>query len=171
MCLMFAVPISVAAVALLLASVSMPDAGIITVGRIVLLTLSSVLLFAATGYAMRGVRVVVRLVDDHRARKNPQPTNRPIEQIAADLRRLLWQHELVGRSDDVVMRARRLRALETLITDCATQAARGLGMPYPDRPTLGAFDKPELRRLLCALEAEGLVLLPGVGLLEPDGRF
>jgi hypothetical protein len=170
--LLFAVPIGVAGLILLLAGRSVPGAGIVKVGQLVLLMLSPMLLFGATWYAVpRGVRVVRRLVDNRRAELNPQPSNRPIEQVAADLRRLLLQHDMFARSGDVPMRARRLFALEAAITDCATQAARALDVPHPDRPALGGFDKPQLRRLLRALAAEGLVLPPAVGLLAPDSHF
>ena len=96
----------------------------------------------------------------------------PIEKLAADLRRLLWQHEMVTHSTDVVTYALRVQALEGAITICATQAARALDVPYPDPPTLGGYvHKPQLRRLLRALAAAGLVLPPAVGLLAPDSRL
>jgi hypothetical protein len=169
--LLLAVPIGGAGLALLLAGRPMPAAGVVKVGQIVLVLLLPVLLFGATCYAPFGVQAVQRLVDKRRAEMNPQPSNRPIEQIAADLRRLLWQHDTFARSNDIPMRARRLWALEAAITDCATQAARALDVPHPGRPAHGGFDKPQLRRLLRALAAEGLVLPPAVGLLAPDSRF
>jgi hypothetical protein len=155
----------------------MPGAVIIKVGQIVLLMLSPTLLFAAICHAPHGVRAVRRLVNDRRlvnnrsADRNPQPSNPPIEQIAADLRRVLWQHEIFARATDLPMRAQRMRAMEAAITDCATQAARALEVPYPDRPAHAGFDRPQLRRLLRALAAEGLVLPPAAGLLAPDSRF
>ena len=83
----------------------------------------------------------------------------PIEKLAADLRRLLWNHDKVPRSADVAMCAGRLRALEGAIAICATQAARSLDVPYPDPPKPGGLDqKPQLRLLLRALAAAGLVL-------------
>jgi len=101
----------------------------------------------------------------------PQPDRPPIEKLAADLRRLLWQHDSVTRSVDVAMYAWRLRALEGAITICATQAARSLDVPHPDPPMPGGFiHKPQLRRLLRSLAAAGLVLPPGVGLLAPETR-
>jgi hypothetical protein len=169
--LLFAVPIGVAGLTLLQAARSMPGAGIIRVGQIVLLILSPALLFGATRSVPRGVRAVRRLVDNRRAEANPQPSNPPIEQIAADLRRLLLQHDMFARSNDIPMRARRLWALEAAIIDRATQAARALEVPHPDRPAHGGYDKAQLRRLLRALAAEGLVLPPAVGLLAPDSRF
>jgi hypothetical protein len=64
----------------------------------------------------------------------------------------------------------RLRALQAAITICAIQAARALEVPYPDPPTDAGLDTPQLRRLLLALAAAGLVLPPAVRLLTPDGR-
>jgi hypothetical protein len=131
--------------------------------------LSPTLLIATALYAPRGLRVAWRnLVVDRRDHSNPRPVNPPIEQLAADLRRLLWHHHSVKQSTHVAKRAWHLRALEGAITDCATQAARALEVPYPDPPTRGGLDKAQLRRLLRALAAAGLVLPPAVGLLASD---
>jgi hypothetical protein len=169
--LLFAVPIGVAGLILALASGSLPDAAFIKGSQIVLLILSPTLLFGAICYAPRVLRAVRQLIDNRRAEANPQPTNPPIERVAADLRRLLWQHEMLTRSSNLPMRARRLCGLEAAIADCATQAACSLNVPRPDRPAHGGVDKAELRRLLRALAAEGLVLPSAVGLLAPDSRF
>jgi hypothetical protein len=169
--LLFAVPIASAGLTLLLAGRSVPVAEIIAVGQVVILLLSPALLFGAALYAPRGVRAVRRLIDDRRAKRWPHPSGPPIEQIAADLRRLLWQHDTCVRSADMAVRARHLRALEAAISDCVTQAARALGVACPDRPGHGGYDKLQLRLLLRTLAAEGLVLPAAVGLLTPDGRF
>ena len=169
--LLFAVPIGVVAYAALLAGRFALAVDIVKVGTMVLLLLSPALLIEAAFLALRGVRAVRRRVDNRRAARNPQPSRPPIEQIAADLRRLLWLHDTFVRSDDVAAFARRLCALEAAITERATQAARALDVPYPDRPALGGFEEPQLRRLLRALAAEGLVLPAAVALLEPDNRF
>jgi hypothetical protein len=167
---LFAVRIGVAGLTLLVASRLIPGAGTIKVGLIVLLLLSPALLVEATIYGPCCVRAVWRLVS-RRAETNPQPTDPPIEQIAADLRRLLWQHDMLMRSADCATRdgARRLRAAEAAITERATQAARALNVPH--RPVFGRLDTPQLRRLLRTLTAEGLVLPPAVGLLSPDSSF
>jgi hypothetical protein len=94
-----------------------------------------------------------------------RPTNPPIKRLAADLRRLLWQHDPVERSIDGAMRAWRLRALEETITDCATQAARALDVLHPDRPTQGRFDKAQLRGL--ADQPQQLLAVSG---LPDDGE-
>jgi hypothetical protein len=111
-----------------------------------------------------------RIAEDRRAARRLQPTSRPIERIAADLRRLLWQHHTCSRLVDVSLRSRRLWSLQIGISDCAVEAARALAVPLPDRVPNAAFTQPQLRRLLQALAAEGLVL-PAVGLLLPDNRW
>jgi hypothetical protein len=111
-----------------------------------------------------------RIAEDRRAALHPQPTSRPIERIAADLRRLLWQHDTCSRLVDVSLRSRRMWFLQIGISDCAVEAARALEVPLPDRVPNAAFTQPQLRGLLRALAAEGLVL-PAVGLLLPDNRW
>jgi hypothetical protein len=101
----------------------------------------------------------------------PHPTNPPIECIAADLRRLLRQHDIVLRSADMVMAARHLWALETAITHRAAQAARALEVPHPSPPEHRGLDRPQLRLLLRALAHQGLVIPMTVGLMAPDGRW
>ncbi len=156
------VPMGVAGLALLVAGLCTNGAGV-RVGHVGVLVLSLALLFAA------GVQAVRRRAG--RPAELPlQPTNPPIEQIAAELRRMLWRHDRYARSNGVAMPASRLRALEVAISKTAMQAARALGVSHPEPPTYGGFDTWQLRRLLRGLAAEGLVLPPEVGLLAPD-RF
>jgi hypothetical protein len=157
------VPIGVAGVAPLVVGLCMTGAGAVRVGRIVVLVLSLSLLFAA------GVQAVRRRVG-RRPELPLEPTNPPIEQIAADLRRMLWRHDMLARSNDIAMPARRLQALEAAISRSALQAARALGVSHPEPPGYGGFDTWQLRRLLRGLAAKGLMLPPDVGLLAPD-RF
>jgi hypothetical protein len=166
--LLFAVAICAGGLTLVLAGRSIAGASANEVGLFVLLVAAPTLAFEAACSAPRGVRAVKRLLDSRRAALCPQPTDPPIEQIAADLRRLLWQHDAFMRSNDMPMRARRMWALEGAISDCALQAARALGVPPPAEPGNGRFDKPRLRRLLRALAAEGLVLPSEVRLLASD---
>jgi hypothetical protein len=144
--------------------------GIVRAGQIVLLLLSPALLFGAASAAPRGVRAAQRLVDNRRAERQPQPGGPPIERIAADLRRMLWEHDQLTRSDKMAARARRLWALEAAIADCATQASRALGLDPPDRPAHGRLDRLQLRIMLRAIAAEGLVLPARVDLMAPDSR-
>ena len=99
-----------------------------------------------------------------------EPSNSPIEEIAHDLQRLLWEHDMVARSNNVAKLGLRLCFLEAAISDRAMQAARALGVPHPDRPAYGGFDQMRLSRLLNTLSAQGLVL-PPVALLPSDSRF
>jgi hypothetical protein len=143
--------------------------GVVRAGQIVLLLLSPAILFGAAAVAPRVVRAAQRRVDDRRAERQPQPSGPPIEQIAADLRRMLWEHDHLTRADKMAARARRLWALEAAIADRATEAARALGLDHPDRPAHGRFDPLRLRIMLHALAAEGLVLPARVRLMTPDG--
>jgi hypothetical protein len=185
--LLLALPIVVAGLAPFMANPASYGAGVVRAGEIVLLMLAPTLLIGAFVYSPRIVRAVPRRLADRRARNNPQPASPPIEQLAADLRRLLWRHDTVRRSTDqlrlrempgdtdtpiiVAMRVRRMWALESAITDCARQAARALEVPHPTTPTYGALDTPRLRRLLRDLANAGLVLPPAVGLLASDGHL
>lgn len=142
-------------------------AGVGKVAGIVVLMLSPALLIATALIAARAVGAVRRRRDDG----GPQPDGPPIERLAADLRRLLWTHDRLTRSADVAACAGRLRALEGAITICATQAARSLGVAYPDPPATGELVlRPQLRLLLRTLAGAGLVLPLTVALLTPDSR-
>jgi hypothetical protein len=169
--LILVVPIAVVTLTPFTSVLSTHAAGVGKVAGIVVLMLSPVLLIATPLMATRVVRAVWHRHLDRRGDSGPQPDGPPIEKLAADLRRLLWNHDRVTRSADVAMCAGRLRALESAIIICATQAARSLDVPYPDPPTLGEHvPKPQLRLLLRALAAEGLVLPPSVALLAGGGR-
>jgi hypothetical protein len=127
----------------------------------------------ALGLAMRlpGLVVAVHRQVGGRRRSEPlAPRRPPIGVLAADLRRLLHEHETLVRSGDRLMRAPRLRALEAAITDCALEAARALEVPSPTPPAGGALPVPHLRRLLRALAQAGLVLPPEVALLAGPPR-
>jgi hypothetical protein len=184
--LLLAIPIVVAGLAPFLANPATYATGVLRAGEIVLVMLAPTLLIATIVYAPRIVQAVWQRIADRRARNNPQPTSPPIEQLAADLRRLLWRHDAVSRSTDELrrrempgdadtpiifaMRARRLWALEGAITDCATKAARALDVSHPAVPACGVLEKPNLRRLLRDLADAGLVLPSAVGLLASDWR-
>jgi hypothetical protein len=185
--LLLGLPIVVAGLAPFMADPTSYGTGVVRATEIVLFLLAPTVLIGTLVYGPRIVRGVLRRVADNRARNNPQPTGPPIEQLAADLRRLLWRHDTVRRSTDelrlrempgdtdtpiiVAMRVRRLWALEGAITDCATKAARALEVPHPPAPAYGGLDKPRLRRLLRDLADAGLVLPPAVGLLASDGHL
>lgn len=145
--------------------------GVVRPLEIVLLLLSPALLFAAILAASRGVRVAQRLRSHRRAEKHPQPAGLPIEQIAADLRRMLWQHDELTRSSTAAAKAKRLWALEAAIADRTTEASRALGLAHPDRPADGRLDQLQLRIVLRALAAAGLVLPTAVGLMARDSPY
>jgi hypothetical protein len=136
------------------------------IAELIGLLVSSVLFLIAAGYGFRWFDAVHGAIERRRAAKYPQPSIPPIERIAADLRRLLWDHDRILRSNDYPRRELRVSALERAISHCAAQAARGLDVPCPPTPEDGRFAKPELRRLLRALAAAGLVLPSAVELLS-----
>jgi hypothetical protein len=134
-----------------------------------LLVLAPALLGGTAFAAVFSVRRLRRLIANRGGRAHPHPHNPPIERVAADLRRLLWQHDLVVRHQDVAAPAKRVWALETAITRRATQAARALEVPYPEPPAYRGLDRPQLHSLLRALADQGLVLPATVGLMVRDG--
>jgi hypothetical protein len=139
-------------------------------GQWVILMLSPTLLVAGALCTPRAMRAVRRLAAERRPPADAQPTCPPIEQLAADLRRLLQRHDDLKRSTAIAMRGQKLRATEAAITDCAIDAARALELAYPQRPAHTALALPELRRLLWALEGAGLVLQPLVSQFAADER-
>jgi len=134
--------------------------------EIVAIMLSPTIVVAAALYIPRGVRAIAGRL----RRDQDQVTHTPIEELAADLRRLLHQHETIKQSPGLAMRAKHLRAVEGAIADCAAEAAIALGLPCPDRPAHGELPTPQLRQLLRSLADAGLVLPPAVGLLTADKR-
>jgi len=138
---------------------------VVKVGGIVILMLFPTLAVGALLHLPGWIRAMRRLINERYPDSNLQPSHPPIEQLAADLRRLLQQHEAMRQSTGVAVRGRHLRALEGAITDCAADAALALGLPCPDRPAHGSLPRPELRRLLQSLASSGLMLPPATGLL------
>ncbi|MFI6826521.1 hypothetical protein ACIBG5_05430 [Kribbella sp. NPDC050241] len=99
-----------------------------------------------------------------------EPIGPPIEEIAVSLRQLLQRHDRYARSDDRVLRLRRMSELESVINLRAAQAALALDVPHPAWQLYGELDREHLRLLLFALVAAGLVLPTAVALMAPDGR-
>lgn len=114
------------------------------------------------------VRAAYRRLQDRGTDPSLTPNTAPIEELAADLRRLLLRHNILKRSPNEAMRVRRLVALEAAIADCATDAARALSVPHPYRPPRGSLPVPQLRQLLRALIAAGLVLPLEVDLVSAE---
>jgi hypothetical protein len=108
------------------------------------------------------------------AARRPQPllpTGPPIEQLAADLRRLLRLHGELTASAHLAMRAHRLWAVEAAIGVRAIEAARALDLPHREPETPGALGRVELLDLLTALARAGLALPSKVGPFTSDGRL
>ena len=122
------------------------------------------------GKLRRWVGAVGRRVARRRCVTWPEPVGPPIEQIASDLRRLLWQHDVLVRSAPDGGWDRRLWSLEVGIAYRAVQAGRALAVPLQEQPVAPVLDRPRLTRLLRAVAAEGVVLPASVVLLAPESR-
>jgi hypothetical protein len=101
----------------------------------------------------------------------PAPYGPPIEQLAADLRRLLRLHGEMLDSAHHAIRAHRLWAIEAAIGVRAIEAARALDVPCREPDLPGALTRGELLDLLNELSACGLVLPAKVGPFTSDGRL
>ena len=129
----------------------------VTAARLVTILLAPSAVAAGVLWLPRAVRAVHgRLIGHERA----APTGPPLERTAADLRRLLAEHDRVRRSADVAVRAARLRALEGALTDCAVDAARALGVDLPPRTGRAPLGPEQLRAALGRLADAGMVLPP-----------
>ncbi len=139
-------------------------------GKLVLIMVTPTLVGAAAIYGPRWCGELARHWSERRPRP-PQPAGPPIEQLAADLRRLLELHHRLMVSAHLAMRAHRLWAVEAAIGVRAVEAARALGVEHrePDQP--GALTLTELHDLLMALAAAGLALPARVGPFTRDGRL
>jgi hypothetical protein len=140
------------------------------VGKLALIISAPTLLGAAVVYAPRWCAFVARVWPD-RAGHEPEPLGPPIQQLAADLRRLLRLHRELTASAHLAMRAHRLWAVEAAIGVRAVEAARALDVPHPEPERPGALNRTELAALLRDLTAAGMVLPEKVGPFVGDGRF
>ena len=140
------------------------------VGETLVLALAPTLAFGMGCWAKRWVRAV-RRTRRRRAELAMQPANPPIEVIAADLRRMLRAHDGIVRTSHIATTDRRVRALEAAISTSAVQAAQALEVSHPRSVPYNGLETSQLRRLLQALRAEGLVLPADVGLTQPDSPF
>jgi hypothetical protein len=103
------------------------------VGEIVILALSPTLAFGMGCSAKRGVRAARRWTRRRRDERAMRPTNPPIEEIAADLRRMLRTHDGVVRTRHIATTDRRVPALDAAIRTSAVQAARALEVSHPNQ--------------------------------------
>ena len=122
----------------------------------------TLLLIALTPTAVAGAAVLLpRAVRAARRRLHPPPpapAGPPLEQVAADLRRLLAEHRAVAATPQLPARGRRFAALEAALTDRALDAARALGLEAPVRPGRDALPTSALHGLLGDLVRAGMVL-------------
>jgi hypothetical protein len=138
------------------------------VGKLALIVAAPTLLGAVVVYAPKWWG---RMAEQWtRLRPSPPETlGPPIEQLAADLRRLLRLHGELGASAHLAMSAHRLWSVEAAIGMRAIEAARALDVPHREPSPPGALTRSELLDLLNALAACGLVLPAEVGPFTSDG--
>ena len=143
---------------------------VLDVGKLVLIVATPTLLGVVVVYAPKWWGAITDYWETHRT-PPPQPIGPPIQQLAADLRRLLRLHGELTASAHLAMRAHRLWAAEAAIAVRATEAARALDIPHREPETPGALTRDELLELLTRLAAAGLVLPAKVGPFTSDGRL
>jgi hypothetical protein len=130
---------------------------LLDVGKLALITVTPTLIGAAVVCTPRWWAALSRAWAGRRE-DEPQPLGPPIEQLAADLRRLLRLHEELTRSAHIAMLAHRLWAVEAAIGSRAVEAARALDVPHREPEHLEILTRTELRRLLHELSRAGLAL-------------
>ncbi len=138
--------------------------------QLLLLVVTPTVLGAVLVTAPRWCAALANLRRD-REPEVPLPAGPPIQQLAADLRRLLRLHNELTVSAHLAIRAHRLWAVEAAIAVRAVEAARALDVPHQELDASNGLDRAELRRLLRALSDAGLVLPATVGPFTNDGRL
>ena len=142
---------------------------LLDVGKLALITITPTLIGAVVVCAPRWWAAVARIWPDHGAGE-PLAAGPPIEQLAADLRRLLRLHEDLTRSAHIAMLAHRLWAVEAAIGARAVEAARALDVPHREPGHLEILTRAELAHLLQSLSRAGLALPTLVEPFSKDGR-
>jgi hypothetical protein len=140
------------------------------VGKLALIVATPTLIGAVVIFSPRWCAYVVGLFPE-RGSREPKPVGPPIEQLAADLRRLLRLHSQLTTSAHLAMRAHRLWAVEAAIGVRAVEAAAALGVVYPATQQPGALHRDDLADLLGALSRAGLVLPEKVGPFVGEVRY
>ena len=129
---------------------------------LVLMAAAAFWLVGTSLYNPRPACAVIEWCIDRRARRSgPQPSGPPIEQIAADLRRLMREHERLVRPSQDWQRAHHVRACESALHDRAEEAATALDLPPAAGPD---WTRADLAVRLRQLSAAGLVLTESAGL-------
>ena len=142
---------------------------LLDVGKLALITVTPTLIGAAVVYTPRWWAALVRAWPGRA--EEPQPVGPPIEQLAADLRRLLRLHEELTNSAHIAMLAHRLWAVEAAIGGRAVEAARALDVPHRRPGHLEMLSRAELTELLHELSRAGLMLPTPVAPFTKDGRL
>ena len=143
---------------------------ILDVGKLALIVATPTLLGALVVYSPRWYAFLTERWP-RRADREPEPLGPPIQQLAADLRRLLRLHDELTRSAHVAMLAHRLWAVEAAIGVRAVEAAQALDVPHSAPRAAGELPRGELIALLHRLVDAGLVLPAAVGHFTRDGRL
>ena len=143
---------------------------LVDVGKFAIIIVTPTLLGLVVFNAPRWWGFLSRLWPE-RAPNDPLPLGPPIEQLAADLRRLLRLHGELTASAHLAMRAHRLWAVEAAIGVRALEAAKALGVPHREPEMPGALNRGEMSSLLKALANAGMVLPEKVGPFVSDGRY
>ena len=141
----------------------------LNVFKIAVIAVTPTLIGAAFIYGPRWWGAVRRRLPERDP--GPQPLGPPIEQLAADLRRLLRLHNEVVSSAHLAFCAQRVWSLEVAIGVRAIEAARALDVPHKEPEVAGTMPRGELCGLLHALADAGLVLPAAVGTFTKNGRL
>ena len=139
-------------------------------GRLVLIILAPTAIGFIAVSAPRWCSAIARRWPERTSRE-PQPIGPPIEQLAADLRRLLRLHGTMTAGAHHAIRANRLWAIEAAISVRAVEAAKALDVPHREPVKPDALSRDELAALLYALGDAGLVLPAKVGPFTGDGHL
>lgn len=140
---------------------------LLDLGKLALIIATPTLIGATVVYAPRWCAALAGAWP-HRENDEPRPIGPPIEQLAADLRRLLKLHGQLTASAHLAMRAHRLWAVEAAIAVRAIEAAKALDVPHREPQQPGALRRSELTALLHALAAAGLALPAHTTPLHPN---
>ncbi|HLM07530.1 MAG TPA: hypothetical protein VK402_20315 [Blastococcus sp.] len=120
--------------------------------QIAAMTAVLVAVFGGTGPLLRAIG---RLLDRRHRARHPESTRRPLQVVAADVRRLGRQIALVPAGAPMARR----RALAAAYDDVLVEAAELLDVPHDlTAAPLGAERDLERLRLLAALEEAGLAV-------------
>jgi hypothetical protein len=142
--------------------------GLLDVGKLALITVTPTLIGAIVVYAPAWCSAVARRRAGP-AEAAPRPIGPPIEQLAADLRRLLRLYDVLSRTAHPATTAHRLWSIEAAIGARAIEAAEALGVPHRVPEPWDTWRRADLGRLLRRLTDAGLVLPATVEPFTNDG--